>query len=79
MIPVRCFTCNKVIGGKWEKYKSQIESGMKKEISLNTVGLTRYCCRRHFLGHVDIIDQLVLFSNTDDRGSNEKSQKIPRN
>ena len=26
--------------------------------ALNEVGLTRYCCRRHFLGQTDIIDLL---------------------
>lgn len=26
--------------------------------ALDAVGLKRYCCRRHFLGHTDIIDLL---------------------
>ena len=25
IIPVRCFTCNKVIGDKWEYYRSKVE------------------------------------------------------
>ena len=25
IIPVRCFTCNKVIGDKWEKYQELIK------------------------------------------------------
>lgn len=29
----------------------------KKKI-LDDLGLDRYCCRRHMLGHVDIIDNL---------------------
>jgi len=76
MIPIRCFTCNKIIGGKWEEYKSHLETGMTEEIALNTVGLVRYCCRRHFFGHVEIIDQLLLFPNAQDRSCDEKSQKI---
>lgn len=76
MIPIRCFTCNKVIGGKWEEYKSYLEKGMNKEKALNTVSLKRYCCRRHFLSHVDLTDQLILFPNGNYRCYNEKSQKI---
>jgi DNA-directed RNA polymerase subunit N (RpoN/RPB10) len=26
--------------------------------AMNDLGLTRYCCRRHMLGHVDVIDDL---------------------
>jgi DNA-directed RNA polymerase subunit N (RpoN/RPB10) len=25
---------------------------------LNTLGLTRYCCRKHMLTHVDLIDKI---------------------
>lgn len=25
IIPVRCFTCNKVLGDKWEYYKEKVE------------------------------------------------------
>ena len=25
---------------------------------LDEIGLTKYCCRRHMIGHVDIIDDL---------------------
>ena len=73
IIPVRCFTCGKVIADKWEYYqresekleaKVERENGSKyffetqtKEI-LDKLGLDRYCCRRHMLGHVDIIDNL---------------------
>lgn len=37
-----------------EKYFSEPYT---KEI-LDKLGLDRYCCRRHMLGHVDIIDNL---------------------
>jgi len=76
MIPVRCFSCGKVIANKWETYKSHLESGMKKDKALDTVGLTRYCCRRMFLGHVELTDQLLQFPNTVDNDSQQKSEKI---
>ena len=82
IIPIRCFTCGKVISDKWLKYKeivekydnergiydkeddskifnkAYIENENRVETSekraLDELGLKRYCCRRHFLGHVDI-------------------------
>lgn len=93
IIPVRCFTCGKVLADKWEYYKERcrelenqtggvskkqnkdtkedkkdkgeqdipmskyFSEPFKKQI-LDDLGLDRYCCRRHMLGHVDIIDNL---------------------
>jgi len=73
IVPVRCFTCNKIIGNKWERYKSHLESGLSINIALAEIGLRRYCCRRMFLGHVDLIDKLLLYPKNKDNDSNEKS------
>jgi DNA-directed RNA polymerase subunit N len=58
MIPVRCFTCGKVISTVYEKYKRQCEEGEDIEIILNDLGLDRYCCRRMLLTHKEIIDDI---------------------
>ena len=76
MIPIRCFTCNKVIADKWVKYESLLQNGMKKDKALDCVGLSRYCCRRMFLGHVELIDQLLLFQEHKDNDFPKKSEKI---
>jgi DNA-directed RNA polymerase I, II, and III subunit RPABC5 len=67
IIPVRCFTCSKVLADKWEWYvrecskikerdgDSEAESASRGEI-MDRLGLKRICCRRHFLGHVDMMD-----------------------
>ena len=38
----------------------QVQDGNKnvEAIILNQVGLSRYCCRTHMIGHVQIIDKL---------------------
>jgi len=56
IIPVRCFTCGKVVGNKWEKYQELLETNEydKNEI-LNILDLKRYCCRRMILTHVELI------------------------
>jgi DNA-directed RNA polymerase I, II, and III subunit RPABC5 len=60
IIPVRCFTCSKIIGNKWETYSVEIlKPGNTPASVLDAMGLKRYCCRRMLLGHVNIIDQLL--------------------
>jgi DNA-directed RNA polymerase subunit N len=68
IIPVRCFTCGKVISDayldykkRFEIYKKSMDIGEKpketpKQI-LDDLGLDRYCCRRMILSHVDLIGE----------------------
>ena len=59
IIPVRCFSCSKLIGNKYEKYVKLVEEKNKKEKYINNqcetinnedifkkLKLNRYCCRR---------------------------------
>lgn len=85
IIPVRCFTCGKVLGDKWNYYQKKCEE-KKNEMKdkskqddneqddntdmndlafyekwgygkiLDDLGLKRLCCRRHMLGHVELIN-----------------------
>jgi DNA-directed RNA polymerase subunit N len=82
IIPVRCFTCHKVLGDKWEYYNREVKKhedieknkkysvddirvenkqdtffldGYKGKI-LDKLEISKMCCRRHMLGHVDLID-----------------------
>ena len=73
MIPIRCFTCGKLIAHKWEQYCQETNNGTSRQDALEIIGFQRYCCRRMFLGHVDITDQLILMSNNNNRRSNNKT------
>ena len=75
LIPVRCFSCNKIIGNKWETYQAYLDSGDSASDAFAKIGFRRYCCKRMFLGHVEIIDKLLLYSQNKDNDSNEKSAK----
>jgi DNA-directed RNA polymerase subunit N (RpoN/RPB10) len=76
IIPVKCFTCGKVLADKYRYYKRQVR--MRKNLNLeeneddvvyltqlnknktiegvvlDELKLSKMCCRRHMLTHVDI-------------------------
>jgi DNA-directed RNA polymerase subunit N len=60
-IPVRCFTCGKLIGDKWEEYKERVKKREPPEKVLDDLGLVRYCCRRMFLSHVELMKEVMKF------------------
>ncbi len=61
IIPVRCFTCGKVIGHLYADFKKRVENEEKPDKVLNELGLKRYCCRQMFLGHVDLLKEVSQF------------------
>jgi len=61
IIPVRCFTCGKLIGDKYEAYKERVGFGEKPEDILRDLGIKRYCCRRMLVSHVDLMDEVIKY------------------
>jgi DNA-directed RNA polymerase subunit N len=61
IIPVRCFTCGKLIGDKWEEFARRVKSGENAGGILDDLGIKRYCCRRMLLSHVEIVDEVLRF------------------
>ena len=62
LIPVRCFSCGNVIGQHWSDYKMRTENGEDAGEVLNDLGVERYCCRRMFVGQVELIDEIAPFT-----------------
>ena len=71
IIPIRCMTCGKVLGDKWNYYVTKTEKLEKTNILdlnmktikktekgkvMDELGLKRYCCRRHILTHCDLVE-----------------------
>lgn len=56
--PVRCLSCGKVIGDKWEEFQDRVEEGEDKGEVLDDLGVEKYCCRTVFLTHVESIDEV---------------------
>ena len=61
IIPVRCFTCGKVIGSLYEAYKKKIEIGESPKDALDELGVKKFCCRQLFVSHVDLIDDVIPY------------------
>ena len=61
IIPVRCFTCGKVVASVYEEFKKRVEAGEDAKAVLDSLGVDRYCCRRMIISHVDLIDEIIHF------------------
>lgn len=65
IIPIRCFTCGKVVADKYEEFQRRVRQGDDPAVVLDDLELKRYCCRRMLLSHIDIIDSFMAFATTE--------------
>lgn len=61
IIPVRCFSCGKVVGHLHEDFKKRVKKGEDPKKVLDSLGVERYCCRAVFLGQIDLIKKISQF------------------
>lgn len=61
IIPIRCFTCGKPIAQDWDEYNKRLSDKESPKKVLDSLGYERYCCRRMFLSHAEIIDEVMKF------------------
>ena len=61
LVPVRCFTCGKLIADKYEDYQNKIKTGEEPQKVLDELKIERYCCRRMLLTSVETIQQIIPF------------------
>lgn len=59
IIPIRCFTCGKVIAHMYEKYLALANDEQRQEFLKNE----RYCCKRMFITQCDLIDDILRHEN----------------
>ena len=45
MIPVRCFTCGKVLGNLEHYFTENLKNNKDIKVILDELNLKRYCCR----------------------------------
>jgi DNA-directed RNA polymerase subunit N len=61
LVPVRCFTCGKLIGDKYPEYVNRIRSGEDPRKVMDSLDISRYCCRRIFVSSVETIYQVIPY------------------
>ncbi len=63
MMPVRCFTCGKVVADKWEDYDKHVNHDKEDAGKvLDDLGVKRYCCRRMFISNTELIDEFITLN-----------------
>lgn len=53
LLPIRCFSCGKIVGNKWEPYKKLLEDGFTEKDALDKLDLKNICCRIMILTYVE--------------------------
>jgi len=61
LVPIRCFTCGKLIGDKFTEFEGKVKGGEAPDKALDELGIKRYCCRRMMITSVDLIDQVLPY------------------
>jgi DNA-directed RNA polymerase subunit N len=62
IIPIRCFTCGKLVGDKWEPFDRMRKEGKNINEIYKELGITRFCCKRMLVSHVNLLDDLLAFN-----------------
>ena len=62
LIPVRCWSCGKVVAHVYNQFKNAVDTGEDPSKVLDDLGIERYCCRRMYVGHIELIDEISPFS-----------------
>ncbi len=77
MIPIRCFTCGKLVGNLWEPYKQKLQQDKSANAALDELGLDRYCCRRMLISHLDLSDKFLMYNCSSHSNGTESSCSSP--
>ncbi|WP_075049635.1 DNA-directed RNA polymerase subunit N [Ignicoccus islandicus] len=62
MIPIRCYTCGRVIIHYYDEFQRRVRNGEDPGKVLDDLKIDRYCCRRTLLATVDTTKDIIKFS-----------------
>ena len=61
LVPVRCFTCGKLIANIYNEYLTQLKQVEEPNKIMDSLKITRYCCRRMLVSSVETIYQVIPY------------------
>ncbi|MCK4238763.1 MAG: DNA-directed RNA polymerase subunit N [Candidatus Lokiarchaeota archaeon] len=62
IIPIRCFSCGKLIGDLYEPYiEMTVKKGIPSEDAFKKLNISRFCCKRMIVSHINLIDEILKF------------------
>lgn len=61
MRPVRCFSCGKPLGDKYEEFEKRVSEGEDPDEIFEDMGIERYCCRRMIFASIDATEEMMKF------------------
>ncbi len=61
IVPVRCFSCGKVIASVYHEFKERTGKGENPGKVLDDLNIKKYCCRKSLLTSVDLIDEVSRY------------------
>lgn len=62
IVPVRCFSCGKPVGGFYSEFKERVEKGEDAGKVLDDLKVKKYCCRKTLLTHAELIDEVMKYA-----------------
>jgi len=71
IIPVRCFSCGRLVGDKWEEFARRVKDGDEPRDVLDDLGMKRYCCRRMLISNVEVIDEFLKYAEVSSKKRSE--------
>ena len=61
IIPVRCFTCGRVVASDFDKFRDATARGENAAKVLDQLGVERFCCRRMIMSNVHLLGEAARY------------------
>ncbi len=61
IVPIRCFSCGKVVSAVWNEYQKMLEDDVSIKEALDKLEIKRFCCRSTLMSHVEMINSVGKF------------------
>ena len=55
---------------RWEVYLDLLQAEYSEGDAMDALGLSRYCCRRMIMTHVDLCEKLLAYNYLERKGGN---------